>query len=57
VFLGVPGGGKRIVNTGATVQEFDEDGKIVSGHAYWDAALFLRQAGALSTTAATVAAV
>lgn len=54
-FLGVPASGRRIVNTGANVQEFDEDGKIASEHAYWDAALFMRQAGALSSTAATAA--
>jgi steroid delta-isomerase-like uncharacterized protein len=55
-FLGVPASGQQIVNTGASVQEFDENGKIVTEHAYWDAALFLRQAGALSTTAATATA-
>jgi steroid delta-isomerase-like uncharacterized protein len=46
-FLGVPASGQPIVNTGASVQEFDDEGKIVSERAYWDAALFLRQAGAL----------
>ena len=53
VFLGVPASGKRIVNAGANVQEFGEDGKIVSEHAYWDVTVFLRAAGALPTTLAT----
>lgn len=46
VFLGVPASGQRVVNIGAGVQEFDENGKIVSEHAYWDATVFLRAAGA-----------
>ena len=49
-FLDVPASGNKIVNLGATVQEFDEDGKIVSETAYWDAALFLREAGVLPAT-------
>ena len=51
VFLGVPASGQRVVNLGAGVQEFDESGKIVSEHAYWDAAVFLRTAGALPASA------
>jgi steroid delta-isomerase-like uncharacterized protein len=51
VFLDVPATGQSIVNLGVTVQEFDDDGKIVSENAYWDAALFLREAGVLPATA------
>jgi steroid delta-isomerase-like uncharacterized protein len=51
VFLDVPASGQKIVNLGATVQEFDEDGKIVSENAYWDVALFLREAGVLPAPA------
>src|SRR3954451_11203940 len=52
VFLEVPASGRRIVNLGASVQEFDDDGKIVSENAYWDVALFLREVGVLPATAA-----
>ena len=54
MFLDVPASGNKIVTLGATVQEFGEDGKIVSENAYWDVATFLREAGVLpGTTAAT----
>ena len=55
MFLDVPASGKRIVNLGSTVQEFDEDGKIVSENSYWDVALFLRQVGVLPAAAAATA--
>ena len=52
MFLDVPASGQMIVNLGATVQEFDGDGKIVSENAYWDVALFLRETGVLPAAAA-----
>jgi steroid delta-isomerase-like uncharacterized protein len=55
VFLDVPASGRRIVNLGSTVQEFDEDGKIVSENSYWDVALFLRQVGVLPAAATATA--
>lgn len=51
-FLGVPASGRRIDNIGANVDEFDENGKIVSETAYWDTARFLREAGVLPAAAA-----
>jgi steroid delta-isomerase-like uncharacterized protein len=46
-FLGVPATGRRVENIGATMEEVDSDGKTVSETAYWDAAIFLRQVGAI----------
>jgi steroid delta-isomerase-like uncharacterized protein len=53
VFLGVPASAQRVVNLGAGVQEFDENGKIISENSYWDATVFLRAAGALPASLAT----
>jgi steroid delta-isomerase-like uncharacterized protein len=52
LFLDVPATGRKIVTLGATVQEFEDDGKIASENAYWDAAWFLRETGVLPTAAA-----
>ena len=46
-FLGVPATGQPTETLGATVSQFDADGKIVSETAYWDLASFLRQTGVL----------
>jgi steroid delta-isomerase-like uncharacterized protein len=53
VFLDVPASGQHVVNLGAGVQEFDEQGQIVSEHSYWDVTVFLRAAGALPASLAT----
>ena len=55
-FLGVPASGQSIVNIGASVDQFDGDGKVVSETIYWDAASFLRDVGALPAPASAAAA-
>lgn len=46
-FLGVPATGQATENLGASVSQFDSDGKIARETAYWDVARFLRQTGVL----------
>jgi steroid delta-isomerase-like uncharacterized protein len=50
-FAGVPPTGRPTRNIGITVDEVDDDGKIVSETAYWDLSTFLRQVGALPDAA------
>jgi steroid delta-isomerase-like uncharacterized protein len=56
VFLSVAATGRSVDNLGATVTEVDQDGKVVSETAYWDAARFFSQTGALPAPPATGAA-
>jgi steroid delta-isomerase-like uncharacterized protein len=50
-FLGVSATGRSVDNIGASVSEFDENGKIISETDYWDVARFLRQTGVLAGAA------
>lgn len=55
-FLGVAPTGRQTQNMGASVGRINDDGLTVEETAYWDAAIFLRQVGALPEPAATSAA-
>jgi predicted ester cyclase len=52
-FLGVPATGRQTRNMGATVERVNDEGLTVEETAYWDAAIFLRQVGALPRPTAT----
>lgn len=46
-FLGVPATGRQTRNMGASVERMNDEGLTTEETAYWDAAIFLRQVGAL----------
>jgi steroid delta-isomerase-like uncharacterized protein len=46
-FLGVPATGRPTRNIGASVERMNDEGLTTEETAYWDAAIFLRQVGAL----------
>jgi steroid delta-isomerase-like uncharacterized protein len=54
-FLGIAGTGRHVDNRGCTVEAYGDDGLAVSVIAYWDAATFFAQAGAMPTAEMHVA--